>query len=205
MDNKKLFIKNNIEELTNRYKTVATLSLVPIVHKDFVLIKKLHTELHEIYDELINIVAKLCTKEELKAVKEFDVKTLPDYLQPIKIIKEYQEILALHYAYTKLKNQFDYLRINKMSIEFNPNEELAYYNIMVTLIKNKKYAEAIKIGEYVAEFSSSSTVWDFLGAIYYKLKKYGKALEAYNNYLKLNNDDSDILNKIKKIYKELLK
>lgn len=205
MDKKKLFIKNNIEELTNRYKAVAILSIVPIIHKDFVPIKKMYEELKEIYDEILNIVKQLCTKEEQKAVEEFDIENLPEYLQSIKIVKEYQEILALHYAYTKVKNQFDYLKINKMSIEFNSKEELAYLNIMAILIKNKKYAEAIKIGEDIAEVSNIATIWNFLGHIYYKLKQYGKALEAYNCYIKRNDSDVEILKNIKNIYKEVLK
>lgn len=205
MDKKKLFIKNNIEELTNRYKAVAILSLVPIIHKDFVPIKKMYEELKEIYDEILNIVQQLCTKDEQKAVEEFDIENLPEYLQSIKIVKEYQEILALHYAYTKVKNQFDYLKINKMSIEFNSKEELAYLNIMAILIKNKKYAEAIKIGEDIAKVSNIATVWNFLGHIYYKLKQYGKALEAYNCYIKRNDSDVEILKNIKNIYKEVLK
>lgn len=205
MDKKKLFIKNNIEELTNRYKAVAILSIVPIIHKDFVPIKKMYEELKEIYDEILNIVKQLCTKEEQKAVEEFDIENLPEYLQSIKIVKEYQEILALHYAYTKVKNQFDYLKINKMSIEFNSKEELAYLNIMAILIKNKKYAEAIKIGEDIAKVSNIATIWNFLGHIYYKLKQYGKALEAYNCYIKRNDSDVEILKNIKNIYKEVLK
>ena len=205
MDKKKLFIKNNIEELTNRYKAVAILSIVPIIHKDFVPIKKMYEELKEIYDEILNIVKQLCTKEEQKAVEEFDIANLPEYLQSVKIVKEYQEILALHYAYTKVKNQFDYLKINKMSIEFNSKEELAYLNIMAILIKNKKYAEAIKIGEDIAKVSNIATIWNFLGHIYYKLKQYGKALEAYNCYIKRNDSDVEILKNIKNIYKEVLK
>ncbi len=205
MDKKKLFIKNNIEELTNRYKAVAILSLVPIIHKDFVPIKKMYEELKEIYDEILNIVQQLCTKDEQKAVEEFDIENLPEYLQSIKIVKEYQEILALHYAYTKVKNQFDYLKINKMSIEFNSKEELAYLNIMAILIKNKKYAEAIKIGEDIAKVSNIATIWNFLGHVYYKLKQYGKALEAYNCYIKRNDSDVEILKNIKNIYKEVLK
>ena len=165
----------------------------------------MYEELKEIYDEILNIVQQLCTKDEQKAVEEFDIENLPEYLQSIKIVKEYQEILALHYAYTKVKNQFDYLKINKMSIEFNSKEELAYLNIMAILIKNKKYAEAIKIGEDIAKVSNIATVWNFLGHIYYKLKQYGKALEAYNCYIKRNDSDVEILKNIKNIYKEVLK
>ncbi|MCR5265943.1 MAG: hypothetical protein K6E29_05045 [Cyanobacteria bacterium RUI128] len=205
MNYKEQFIKNKTEELTNRYKTVATLSVLSIINRDVKSVKSQYNELKNIYDEIMQIIENNCREEYYIAAKEFDFSILPDYLQSITAIQEYQNILALHYATTNLKNKAEYIQLNKMSIDFNPKEELPYFNIMKILYADKKYSEIIKMCEYLSTYSNSATIYSFMGSVYLKLKQYGKALRAFDIYTTLNQNDKQIENKIQKIYKEILK
>ena len=205
MNYKEIYLKNKIEDLTNRYKIVATLSIMSFFKGDYANIRKKYDELQNIHNELLNIVEKLCRPEYLLAVKDFDLDILPDYFKPINTIKEYQNILALQYANVSIKDETDYIQLNKMSIALNPKEELPYLNIIKILFIHKKYPEIIKICNYLAQDSISASVYGFLGDAYTKTKQYGKALKAYNQYSAINEYDKDIEKRVKKLYKEILK
>ena len=92
-----------------------------------------------------------------------------------------------------------------MSINYDPNEELSYFNIIVILLKKKKYAEVIKMCELLLEFSPSSSIYDFMANSYFKLGQYGKALKAVNLYKKSCSRDRETDKFINKICKEMLK
>lgn len=207
MNNKELFIKNKIEILTNRYKTLATLSILSIVTKDYDAIIEQFNQLDSIYNRIIHIVEETCREEYAQAIKEFDYNILPDYLKPIKTIEEYQNILALQYANMNIvvKKKNDCIKINKKSIEFDSDEELPYFNIIWMLMKDKKYVEIIKLCEILLEFSPSASIYNFLGNAYYKLGMYGKSLKALNRYVKMCSTDPETDKILKKVYKEMLK
>ena len=81
--------------------------------------------------------------------------------------------------------------------------KIAYERIN-ELYENENYSEAIELCEFIKTITDTAPVWSLIGDIYRTLKMYGKSIEAYKYYLKLNEDDDEATETLKEIYEEAL-
>lgn len=204
MTYKEEFLKTKLTDYCNQYKAVASLSILAIAKNDVVLIKKLHKDLKKIFDTTMSFLEPLCSKSIISKLKNMDLSLIPQSMESLKIIDSYQKILSLKYTKVETDNIEDKIYLNKMSIEFNPLEEIPYLNIARALYENENYSEAIELCEFIKTITDTAPVWSLIGDIYRTLKMYGKSIEAYKYYLKLNEDDDEATETLKEIYEEAL-
>ena len=197
-------LKNKLTDLTNAYKVVGTLSVLAVAQKDIETIKEQYKILKEIFSEIVEVVEKNCSKKEVEMVKNLDIDNLPEYLKPISTVDIYNKILALKYTNIEIEDYEDKIEINKMSVELNHIEEMAYLNIARTLYEQKKYVEAIRLCEYIKTLATTAPVYEILGDVYRDLKYYDESIASYKRYLELNENDTDAKARLDEIYEEAL-
>ncbi len=205
MDCKKEYLKIRLTELSNSYKSVAILSDYAVKKNDFKLAYSLFCELKAVFRTILFIVKNNCPKSIYEKVVNLDTDALPDYFEPLKTVDIYSKFLSLKYQNIETNNPKEKMLLCKMSIEFNPKEEISYLSIAKLLLAEKKYPEVIKICEYIKTISDTAPVWEILGDTYRELKEYGKSIDAYVNYLELNEKDSEGEKKLRETYEEALK
>lgn len=204
MTNKEEFLKTKLTDFCNQYKAIASLSILAIAKNDVSLVKKLHNDLKKIFEDTMNFLDLFCSKSMLLKYRNLDFSTIPSNFESLKIIDSYQKILSLKYTKVETDNIEDKILLNKMSVEFNPMEEIPYLNIARILYENKNYFESLELCEYIKTITDTAPVWSLIGDIYRELKMYGKSIEAYKYYLKLNEDDDEASETLQKIYEEAL-
>ena len=204
MDYKKEFLKNKITELSNSYKFVASMSAYAVKMSDFQTVVEQNKILHEIFDQIVSVVKRFCPKSIVEKVENLDIDGLPDYLKSLNNVVVYNKITSLKYSSMETDNPKERLLLDKMSVEYSPDEEIHYISIAKTLCQEGKYPEAIEVCEYIKTISDSSPVWEILGDIYRATKDYGKSVEAYTKYLKLNENDNEGEVKLKEVLDEVL-
>ena len=123
----------------------------------------------------------------------------------LNIVDIYNKLLSLKYLGFKTENSEEKIIISKMSIEFNPEEELAYISLAKSLYEFGKYPEAVSLCEYIKTFSETAPVWEILGDVYRDLEVWGKSVEAYKKYVEINDGDLEVADKLESVYKEALK
>jgi len=83
------------------------------------------------------------------------------------------------------------------AIEIEPANGFFYSNRALCLTYMGNYQEAIPLYEksisLLKENNEKALVWNRLGNIYRKLDEYDKAMEAYQNAVKLNGDQADLV------------
>lgn len=83
----------------------------------------------------------------------------------------------------------------RKSLEVNPNEKRAVYNLGNSLYKQGKYNESmqkyLELINTVKENNEKAMAYYNLGNSYLKEKKYKESIEQYKNALKLNPSDFD--------------
>jgi tetratricopeptide (TPR) repeat protein len=204
MDNKQTFYKNQITDLCNAYKSIAILSFLEIEKGRLEKVLALHKNLEEIFDKIVKRVKLLNDDKTLKKVQSTEFEELPEYLSEIKNVVSYKKLLSLKYSQLDGKTLEDNIVINKMSIEFNPSEEIPYLSIGQALFDNGHYLEVIKLCEFIKTISDTAPVWKLIGDAYRKLGQYGFCIESYQKYLELNEDDYEMKDELNKVYEEAL-
>lgn len=197
-------LKNKLTDLTNTYKIVGTLSALAVAQGDIPSIKEQYKVLKEIFSEIMTLIEKNCSKKEIELAKNLDVENLPEYLAPLSTIDIYNKILALKYTNVETENYEDKIEINKMSIDFNHTEEMAYLNIAKVLYEQKKYIEGLRLCEYIKTLATTAPVYEILGDIYRDMKYYGDSVASYKRYLELNENDTDAKARLNEIYEEAI-
>ena len=114
-------------------------------------------------------------------------------------------MLSLKYAQTEVENVIDKIILNKLSVDFNCLEEIPYLNIAKLLYEQGKYAESLKLCEFIKTITDTAPVWNIIGDVYRAVGRYGKCIEAYKKYLVLNEDDEEVAEKLLQTYEEALK
>lgn len=197
-------LKDKLTDLTNVYKIVGTLSVLAVAQKDIETVKEQYKILKEIFSEIIELVEKNCSKNEVEMVKDLDIDNLPEHLKPLTTVDIYNKILALKYTNIEIEDYKDKIEINKMSVELNHIEEMAYLNIAKTLHKQKKYVETIRLCEYIKTLATTAPVYEILGDVYRDLKYYDESIASYKRYLELNENDIEAKARLDEIYEEAL-
>ena len=195
-------ITEKLNKYINAYKLTANLSMPAICNNDYNTVLNLNKMLKEIWAEILNIVKNNCEKDYYEKVKNFELNKLPDEFQGIKSVDIYNKILALKYTNIKLNDPKKQIRINELSLELNPDEDIPQINIAKIYYHEKKYEKAIKICTNIINISETAPAWEILGDIYQKQKDYGKAVESYKKYLELNENDTKGEEKLYKTYRE---
>ena len=200
----KKVLQNKLTDLANTYKIVGTLSTLAVAQKDIKSVKNQYKILKEIFAEMIDLTEKNCPKNEVELAKNLDVDNLPEYLKPLATVDIYNKILALKYSNLETESYEDKIEINKMSIDFNHTEEMAYLNIAKVLYEQKKYVEGLRLCEYIKTLATTAPVYEILGDIYRDLKYYGDSVASYKRYLELNENDTEAKDRLNEIYEEAI-
>ena len=131
-----------------------------------------------------------------------------DYDKAVKVFKEilkasdssnyaiWEQLLLSEY---NLKQYKQLIRDAEVTIELFPNQPLPYLLEGLAYYMLKDYQQAAKILEEGVDFvvgnpTLKSEFFSYLGEIYYQLKKYEAAFDAYDNALLINPDNSLVLN-----------
>jgi tetratricopeptide (TPR) repeat protein len=81
--------------------------------------------------------------------------------------------------------------------EIAPNNGWSFYKLASSLVHQTKFDEAIplymKSIELFTDDKDKADIWNRLGNVYRRLNDYGKAVDAYQNAVKLNNESESLL------------
>lgn len=198
-------IKNAIGNLCNTYKVVATLSSLAIRAKEYSVVFAQHKELKKIFANIVDIISEVYPKVVVRKVRTLETDDLPEELSSLKIIKTYNEILALQYSYLFSGNLKRDLILNKMSLDFNPKEGVIHYNIANLLYRKKKYNETIDYCKTVLPITDSQSLKFIMADAYEKIGEYGESIKLYREYFKNNEGDMGIKHKLNELYRKALK
>lgn len=202
---KELFISKKITDFANSYKLLASVLLLEIAQNDYESVVVHDSSLRNLRERIFSFIKINCSKEVFEACENYDTNNLPDYMSSFVTIDVYNKILSLKYMDIEMELSKDKLKINKMSIELNPLEEIPYINMAKILYETGKYAETLKLCEYIRTLTETAPVWEIMGKVYRSLGRYGESVEAYKKYLELNENDTDALEALNEIYEEALK
>ena len=117
-----------------------------------------HKELKKIFANIVDIISEAYPKVVARKVRTLETDDLPEELSSLKIIKTYNEILALQYSYLFSGNLKRDLILNKMSLDFNPKEGVIHYNIANLLYRKKKYNETLDYCKTVLPITDSQSL-----------------------------------------------
>ena len=204
MTSKEQFIKNRISEMSNAFKVVAELSEVSIISGDIDSVMWLNIQLNSIFERIVDFAKSMESADIVKKVKDLNVKELPEYLSSLEIIDAYKKLLSLKYTNIETDNFEEKIKLNKMSIDYNWEEEIPYLIIARYLYEKEHYEEALKLCEYILKITSTAPVYNILGDIYRKLGEYGRAIENYKKYTEMNDGDDEAIETLNTLYEEAL-
>ncbi|HSG46048.1 MAG TPA: tetratricopeptide repeat protein [Anaerolineales bacterium] len=81
--------------------------------------------------------------------------------------------------------------------EIAPNDGWSFYKLASSLAHQTKFDEAVplykKSIELFADDKDKADIWNRLGNVYRRLNDYGRAVDAYQNAVKLNNESKSLL------------
>lgn len=198
-------IKDVIGNLCNTYKVVATLSSLAVRAKEYSVVFAQHKELKKIFADIVDIISEVYPKVVARKVKKLETDDLPEELSSLKIVKTYNEILALQYSYLFSGNLKRDIILNKMSLDFNPNEGIIHFNIANLLYGKKKYNEVIDYCRTVLPLTDSQSIKFLMADAYEKIGEYGESIKLYREYFKNNEGDMGIKHKLNELYRKALK
>jgi len=167
-------------------------------------IKKLHNDLNEVFSSVVQFLKKTGSAKIAEQITYDEYGHLPEDFNSLKIIDSYKKILSLKYTNVETDNIEDKIYMNKLSVELNPPEEIAYLNIARALYENGNYAESLELCKFIKTISDTAPVWCLLGDIYRSLKMYGESIDSYRTYLELNENDEEAEQTLSEIYEEAL-
>lgn len=194
---------NKMIDLVNLYKLTAILSELFLKKSEYTLVENLYIELKNIYCELLEYIKTNYPESIYKSVVENRFNELPDEFKILSNIELYNKILALKYLESKPESHKTKIIFDKMSIDFNEKEELAYIDLAKILLEDKKYIETIALCDYIKTLSDTAPVWEISGDAYRNLKMYGDSIENYKHYLSINEYDDEVQKKLDDTYKEI--
>jgi len=204
MGTKEEFYKTKLTDLCNTYKSIASLSILSCARNDIEQIKKLHNDLNEVFSSVVQFLKKTGSAKIAEQITYDEYGHLPEDFNSLKIIDSYKKILSLKYTNVETDNIEDKIYMNKLSVELNPPEEIAYLNIARALYENGNYAESLELCKFIKTISDTAPVWCLLGDIYRSLKMYGESIDSYRTYLELNENDEEAEQTLSEIYEEAL-
>ena len=198
------FIKNKIADLVNLYKIVVNFSLLAIKRGDYSTTCSQNEVLKTVFSEILDFVKKSCSHSVYSKLRRMEFDVLPEDLDQLKTLDIYTKLLSLKYLSLNTEDTVQKINLAKMSIDFNPSEEFSYIELAKGLYKLGKYPETIELCEYIKSSFESVPIWEILGDTYRKLGQWGKSVEAYKNYIEINDGDLDVAEKLEETYKEAL-
>lgn len=192
-----------IFDLCNGYKLTSILAVYASKKEDYDFIINQYKILKDIWKRLLDVIKTNYTQSIYEDVLQFKLADLPDELQPLQTVDIYNKILALKFSDVKTLGVKQTIELNNLSIELNPQEEIPYINIAKALYRDKQYEKALVYCDKI-KTPESAPVWEILGDIYRETGDYGSAIEVYNKYLLLNENDTQGVEKLKQTYLEAL-
>ena len=204
MGKEREFLLKKINELSYEFKVVSTLSILAIRKNDLPAIKLIHENLNNIYTKITDKIKQAFGESIIKYIKNEEFNKLPKELSCVRMIDTYKKFLAYEYLNVKSDNLIDKVILNKMSIEFNPFDDLSFINLGRLFLDEGKFKEAIATISYLKGFSTTYPIYSLSGDIYKKLGRYGEAIENYLTCLRKNKKDNDIIKKLDETYEEAL-
>lgn len=205
MTSKQNKIKIIAQTYADTYKALSNIAILGISTNNFNIIQRDYDILLKLRHRIKNFIKNTCSDTDIKNHTDSTFDNLPEYLSPLKTVHIYNKILALKYTEQDFTNIYEYITVNKMSIELNSEEEIPYINILNALYKNKKYPEIIELSKLMLKTSDTAPMWEILGKTYRDTGRYGEAIKAYKHYLKLNENDETAQEDLNKIYEEAFK
>ncbi len=201
---KKELVKIKIKELCDKFKCCSTLAILAVKKENVKALRIIHNTLIEMFSTIIKTISKAYDKNIIAMIENEEFDKLPDELKCLKIVDVYKKFLSYEYINYKTDILKDKIILTKMSIEFNPFDEIPLTNLGNILLEQKKYDEAVSLIQYLRHYYDTAPIFNLSGDIYRALHQYGAAIENYKKYLSLNKKDKDVIDKLAKTYEEAL-
>ena len=173
----------NIDLITNRGWAYVELELYDSAYYDFSLLTKLDSNNYYHYFNKAYVLDYMDSVKE--AIRDYNTCLIyyPDY---------YITYNNMGYEYYRLEDFTNAEKYYSKSIALKDNYYLSHLNRAILYYEAKKYKKTIADCKKTLEISSNNTsAIHYLALSYDKLNKQEKALDYYNEYIRLRQDDID--------------
>lgn len=147
------------------------------------LFSQLYTVSYEIEKVAQNLFSICIINEEYEKLIEY-------YNAKANSINSSENLSSVAYAYSKIGKEDIAEQYYKDAYLLNEENIEAGINIIESLIKKNKYADAEVVAKSLLKYSESDSVLYLLGEIYYAMSLYDNALRYYSYAIKANPQNS---------------